>query len=111
MLLIPIGTAGRQLTFEPTETHRCATCGEARTFELQLVYEWGSLFYVPVCVTERQYRLVCAVCRHGWVLERRAAEARLGGDPIPWLQRNGWMIFVGIALVAGTAFARSRGLV
>ncbi|HZH44906.1 MAG TPA: hypothetical protein VEY50_12565 [Lysobacter sp.] len=109
MLLIPIGRAGRQLTFDAGEPHHCATCGEARDFQLRLLYEWGSLFYLPVCVTERRYQLVCPVCQHGWVVERRSAEAVLGGDPIPWRHRNGWMILTAIALVIGTAIARRQG--
>jgi hypothetical protein len=111
MLLVPIGSAGRLLTFDATEMHPCGTCGEVRDFNLQLRYEWGSLFYLPVCVTERQYQLVCPVCEHGWLIERRSGEALLGGDPIPWKHRNGWMVLVAIALVAGLAIARSRGLV
>lgn len=111
MLLVPIGTAVGQLTFDATEAHRCAKCGETREFGLRLRYEWGVLCYLPVCVTERQYQLVCPVCQHGWVLERRSAEARLGFDPIPWRHRNGWMVFAGLALVIGVALARSRGLV
>jgi DNA-directed RNA polymerase subunit RPC12/RpoP len=110
MLLVPIGSAGRLLTFDLTEPHDCATCGESREFHLRLRYEWGSLFYLPVCVTERQYDLACPVCGHGWLVQRRSAEALLGGDPIPWRHRNGWMLLAAVALVAGTALARSRGL-
>jgi hypothetical protein len=61
-------------------------------------------------VTERQYDLACPVCGHGWLVQRRSAEALLGGDPIPWRHRNGWMLLAAVALVAGTALARSRGL-
>jgi hypothetical protein len=111
MLLVPIGNSGRLLTFEVTERHDCGHCGEPREFQLRLRYEWGTLFWWPVCVTERQYQLVCPVCEHGWVLERRSGEAMLGGDPIPWRRRNGWMVLAGLALVAGMAIARSRGLV
>lgn len=111
MFLIPIGSAGRQLTFDVTETHACATCGEPRAFQLRLRYEWGSLFYLPVCVTERQYQLVCPVCAHGWIIERRSGEGLLGGDPIPWRHRNGWMVIAGIALVIGMAIARRHGVV
>lgn len=111
MFLLPIGTAGRQLTFNATETHDCGNCGQARAFELRLRYEWGTLFYLPVCVTERQFQLVCPVCQHGWVIERGSGEAVLGGDPIPWAHRNGWMVLVAVALVIGVAVARSRGLV
>jgi hypothetical protein len=111
MLLVPIGSAGRLLTFNATEAHPCGTCGEVRDFHLRLRYEWGSLFYLPVCVTERQYQLVWPVCEHGWLIERRSGEALLGGDPIPWKHRNGWMVLAGIALVACVAIARSRGLV
>ncbi|MBW3551028.1 MAG: hypothetical protein KY442_09500 [Proteobacteria bacterium] len=111
MLLVPIGSAGRQLTFNVTEAHNCGTCGELREFNLRLRYEWGSLFYLPVCVTERQYQLVCPVCEHGWVVQRRSGESMLGGDPIPWRHRNGWMVWTGIALVLGMALARSGGLV
>lgn len=110
MLLVPIGTSDRLLTFDATETHPCATCGEARDFNLRLRYEWGSLFYLPVCVTGRQYQLACPVCGHGWLVERGSAEAMLGGDPVPWMHRNGWMLLVAVALVAGVAIARSRGL-
>jgi ribosomal protein S27AE len=110
MLLIPIGNVGRLLTFDATERHHCGTCGEARDFNLRLRYEWGSLFYLPVCVTERQYQLVCPVCGHGWLVERRSGEGMLGGDPIPWKHRNGWMLLAAIALVVGVAIARSRGL-
>lgn len=110
MLLVPIGSASRQLVFDVTEAQHCAHCGESRDFALRLHYEWGSLFYLPVCVTERQYQLACPVCGHGWVVERASAEALLGGDPIPWRQRNGWMVLAGIALVGGVAFMRSRGL-
>lgn len=110
MLLIPIGRAGRCLTFDAVEAHACATCETSRDFQLRLVYAWGSLFYLPVCVTERQYQLVCPVCGHGWVVERRSGEAALGGDPIPWRHRNGWMVLLAIALVTGMAIARSQGL-
>lgn len=109
MLLIPIGHAGRLLTFEASETHHCATCETTRDFNLRLRYSWGSLLYVPVCVTERQYQLVCPCCGHGWLVERRSGEALLGADPIPWRHRNGWMILSAVALVVGTALARSRG--
>lgn len=111
MLLIPIGSAGRQLTFDATEPHECGTCGEVREFNLRLNYEWGSLFYLPVCVTARQYQLVCPVCGHGWLVERRSGEDVIGGDPIPWRHRNGWMVLVAIALTVGVALARSRGVV
>jgi hypothetical protein len=111
VLLVPIGNSGCLLTFDVTERHDCGTCGEPRDFYLRLRYEWGSLFWWPVCVTERQYQLVCPVCEHGWVLERRSGEAMLGGDPIPWRRRNGWMVLAGLALVAGMAVARSRGWV
>jgi hypothetical protein len=110
MLLIPIGSAGRLLTFDVTETHACDTCGEPRAFELRLRYEWGSLFYLPVCVTERQYQLACPVCGHGWLIERASGEAMLGGDPIPWRQRNGWMVIAGVALGIGVATARRHGV-
>lgn len=111
MLLIPIGSAGRQLTFNATETHDCANCGEPREFNLRLRYEWGSLLYLPICVTDREYQLVCPACQHGWLINRRSGEAMLGGDPIPWKHRNGWMILTAIVLVTGVAFARSRGLI
>lgn len=110
MLLIPIGSAARLLTFDVTERHPCATCAEPRDFALRLRYEWGSLFYLPVCVTERQYQLACPVCSHGWVVRRDSGEALLGGDPIPWRHRNGWMLLAAVALIAGVAIARSRGL-
>lgn len=111
MFLIPIGRAARLLTFDARERHDCPNCGEPRDFHLRLHYEWESLFYLPVCVTERQYQLACEACRHGWLVQRRHAEDMLGGDPIPWRHRNGWMIVAGIALVIGMAWARSRGLV
>lgn len=111
MLLIPIGSAGRQLTFNVTEAHDCEQCGEARESNLRLRYEWGSLFYLPVCVTGRQYQLVCPVCQHGWFIQRRSGETMLGGDPIPWRHRNGWTIWAAVALVVGVALARSSGLV
>ncbi|GHA83247.1 hypothetical protein [Cognatilysobacter bugurensis] len=110
MLLVPIGSAGRLLTFDVIDRRDCGTCGEPRDFQLRLRYEWGSLFWWPICLTERQYQLVCPVCEHGWVLDRRAGEAMLGGDPIPWRHRNGWMVLAGVVLVLGTALARSRGL-
>lgn len=110
MLLVPIGSAARLLTFDLTERRQCASCGEPRDFQLRLRYEWGSLFWWPVCVTERQYQLACPTCGHGWVLEPRAAETMLGGSPIPWRHRNGWMVLVGLALVVGLALARSRGV-
>ena len=53
MFLIPIGRAARLLTFDARERHDCPKCGEPRDFSLRLHYEWGSLFYLPVCVTER----------------------------------------------------------
>lgn len=109
MLLVPIGSAARLLTFDLSERRHCATCGEPRDFQLRLRYEWGSLFWWPVCVTESQYQLACPVCGHGWVLETRTAEAMLGGSPIPWRHRNGWMVVAALALVAGMALARSRG--
>lgn len=61
-------------------------------------------------MTERQYQLACPVCGHGWVVRRDSGEALLGGDPIPWRHRNGWMLLAAVALVAGVAIARSRGL-
>lgn len=111
MLLIPIGRAGRLLTFDVIEPEHCDTCGERRDFYLRLRYEWGSLFYLPVCVTERDYQLVCPECEHGWRLKPASGNALVGHDPIPWRHRNGWMILASIALVVGVAIARSRGLI
>ena len=48
---------------------------------------------------------------HGWLVERSSGEAMLGGDPIPWRHRNGWMVLSAVALVVGVAIARSRGLI
>jgi hypothetical protein len=110
MLLVPIGSAARLLVFDATERQDCATCGAARDFQLSLRYEWGTLFWWPVCVTGRQYALACPVCMHGWVVERRSAEAIIGGDPVPWRHRNGWMVLAGVALVVAVAVARTRGL-
>lgn len=109
MFLVPIGSSGRLLTFTASEVHDCGKCGEPREFNLRLRYEWGSLFFLPVCVTERQYQLACPVCQHGWLVSRQAGEAMLGGDPIPWRHRNGWMVLAGIALIIATIIGRRSG--
>ncbi len=96
MLLVPIGSATTLLTFDVRQNQRCAKCCLWRDFRLRLCYEWGSVCYIPFIVTERQYQLACVVCEHGWIIERSVAEKQLGEDPVPWLHRNGWQIWLGI---------------
>ena len=110
MLLVPIGREECQLTFQHSEPHFCRTCGESRDFGLRLIYAWGSLFYVAGFVIERQYQLVCPHCGHGWVMDTRDAERMLGGDPVPFYQRSGWIVAAVLSAIVGVAALRHNGL-
>ena len=76
----------------------CPVCENERPFNLLVNYRWAHLYFLR-WVTSKQYLLACDVCHRGRELDAQAVEAKIGGNPIPFMTRRGW-----IFLPCGVAF-------
>ncbi|MDQ3205785.1 MAG: hypothetical protein M3Q40_04640 [Pseudomonadota bacterium] len=101
--MISFGDGERTLVFDIQEHRYCERCEHEQAFSMRLKYRYGHLYNLFGWVIHREYQLACPTCTHGWVLDRAGAEERLGRDPIPFHQRNGWL--VGIVLIHVVAVA------
>lgn len=97
------GWAERIVEFGIEERQHCTRCGEDRDFRMRLKYGYGHFYHLFGWVRHQQYQLVCPVCSHGWLLNRDSALGLVGRDPIPFYQRNGWLVMVALAIVIGIA--------
>jgi|SRR5437773_10598507 hypothetical protein len=98
--MIVWGSAGDVVNLGPHESKLCETCGTQRPFNMILQYRYGGLYWVFNFVMQRKYLLACDVCKRGWELDERKAEAALKTKPhIPFMRRFGLLALVGVAVV------------
>ena len=102
------GSGERLFVFDVEEAQHCEKCGMDRNFQLRLKYRYGHFYHLFGWVIEREYQLACPHCEHGWILNTRAAEERLGGDPVPFHQRHGWIVLIVLTVLIGVAAAAYR---
>ncbi|WP_431266388.1 hypothetical protein ACQ859_14670 [Roseateles chitinivorans] len=71
--------------------HHCATCERERPFKLALQYKVHHIYYLFQWISSKKYLLVCDVCQRGSELKAKDVEAKLTSNPIPAMQRYGWV--------------------
>lgn len=100
------GTGGYVLNFDLSEREYCHKCEQDQDFILRLKYEYGHFYHLFGWVMSKQYQLVCPVCTHGWIVDARTAQTWIGGNPIPFHQRYGWLVMLVLAAIIGVAAVR-----
>jgi hypothetical protein len=90
------------------EGRHCPVCERERGFRLMLQYKVSHLWYVFKWVSDKQYALVCDVCRRGEKLVTQAVEAKLGKPRIPATSSRAWIPVVAV-LVCMFGYAAVQG--
>lgn len=108
--MILFGDGERVVTFAVRERHFCERCACDVDFAMRLKYRYGHFYHLFGWVMRREYQLACPACKHGWTVNAKSAEAILGGDPIPFHQRHGWVVgLVMLHLLAVAALMQPGG--
>jgi hypothetical protein len=105
------GSRSKNVELGVVATQPCGTCEKERPFKLVLDYRYGHLWYLFRLVLEKNYAIVCEVCRRGWRVDAAKAEAGLGRNPIPFATRWSWAALVGLValcLAGGAVANRSQ---
>ena len=102
------GWGERIIGFDLEDHQLCQNCGQERGFKMRLKYEYGHFYHLFGWVIKKQYQLACPSCTHGWILNTANAESLLDRNPIPFHQRNGWLVMIALAVVIGIAVAVHR---
>ncbi|QIK81286.1 hypothetical protein G7069_06545 [Lysobacter sp. HDW10] len=97
--MIFFGQGERVVAYGEVEKHRCPRCCEERLFQPQLRYKYGHIYALFGWVYSKRYELACGECGHGWVLDKKAEEAKLDKLPIPSHLQYGFMVFL-VALIS-----------
>jgi hypothetical protein len=92
------------------EATGCDFCGQEAPFHLILDYSYSHLYWIFGRVTEKKYTLVCQRCHSALPLDAGAVEQRLGGVPIPFMQRFGCLVLF-LVCIAPALIALIVGLV
>ncbi len=94
------GSRGKSIDLGETGEKQCPTCEKVRKYRHVLQYRYGHLYYIFGFVTHEQHAEVCEVCSRGSVIPKAEAKAKLQKNPIPFIHRLGWTLFIGlIALI------------
>lgn len=88
------GSRGGVADLGPQESRHCPVCERERSFRLMLQYKVSHVWYVFKWVSDKQYAVVCDVCRRGEKLLTQAVEARLGKPRIPAEKSRAWIAVV-----------------
>jgi hypothetical protein len=97
--MILFGDGERIVSFDVEDRRFCEKCAQERDFFVRLRYRYGHFYHLFGWVIDKQYQLACPTCTHGWILDSKSAEDSLGGNPIPFRQRSGWLVGVILAHV------------
>lgn len=90
------GSRGGVQDLGPQESRLCPVCERERSFRLMLQYKVSHVWYVFKWVSDKQYAVVCDVCRRGEKLVTQAVEAKLGKPRIPASKSRTWMLVVAV---------------
>lgn len=90
------GSRGGVADLGPQESRHCPVCERERSFRLMLQYKVSHVWYVFKWVSDKQYAVVCDVCRRGEKLVTQAVEAKLGKPRIPATKSRAWMFVVAV---------------
>ena len=90
------GSRGGVADLGPQGSRHCPVCERERSFRLMLQYKVSHLWYVFKWVSEKQYAVVCDVCRRGEKLVTQAVEAKLGPPRIPATSSKAWIWVVAV---------------
>jgi hypothetical protein len=77
----------------------CSTCEKDRMFSLMLAYRLYHLWTLFRWITGKTYSVVCDTCGHGYKADVAEVEAASDKHPVPWFDRFGWAIGVGLIAV------------
>lgn len=102
-MMFLIGQGERVIDIGPAEPRHCPRCDEERAFVPQLKYSFGEFDVLFGFIYNKRYQLACPQCNHGWVLDTRETERRLGRVPVPFRLRYGIVMFVGFAAAIAVA--------
>jgi len=81
---------------------RCEICENDQSYRAMLTYRYRHFWYLIRFVTSRKYAAYCNRCNNGHVIERAAIADKLASDPVPFMDRRGWMVGLGaIAALVG----------
>lgn len=94
MLIWGRGSAGVRVA--AAGNNDCPYCETEKPYSVYLNYRYAHLYYLFSWITQREYVRACDNCRRGKVLSRDEVKALAAVDPVPWLQRSGWMIGAGL---------------
>jgi hypothetical protein len=103
------GWRSKILALGPAGTLACGPCERPRPFQLVLQYRYFHLYWLLRAVTKRHYLQLCTICSRGPEMDRMQIETRLGGDPVPALDRYG--LYAGLAVVGLIISAAALGLI
>jgi hypothetical protein len=75
-------------------SYHCDICGMTRRFKVILKYKYDKINDLFGSIDDKEYLLICEICeKYGWKLDTQQIEAKIGPPAIPWMERNGWIIF------------------
>lgn len=78
-------------------------------FSLMLAYRLHHVWTLFRWITGKTYSVICDTCGHGYKAEVAEVEAASHKHPVPWVDRFGWAIGVGlIALIVMFGVVSSR---
>jgi len=77
----------------------CERCGVDRPFNIFLEYGYWGVFHLFNSVTDRQCKLLCYYCKKGWNLDRSNSEIEAMSKAIPFMDRRGIPVFIGMSIV------------
>ena len=107
-MMFMIGQGERIVAIGPPEPQHCPRCDEITDFQPQLKYKYGRFDLLFGFFYDKQYQLACPKCNHGWLLDKRIMEKRLGKLPIPFFLRYGFLILLDLFATLGAAYAVMR---
>ncbi len=106
------GSGGKTSVMGDAGMQNCNVCGQARPFKYMVSYTVRHIWYLIRWSTGRTYTQTCTVCNYGLPVEKTAIDAKnLTGqklpDAIPFFDRMGWAIGLGVLALLITAIGIS----
>ncbi len=90
------GSGHKTIRESVTDNSVCAGCGRANGFSVVVDYDYSHIYWLFKSVKNVQTSLVCENCGHAQGVDSQRKSdlfAKLGGNPIPFMDRFGGVAF------------------